>query len=335
MLALAEQESIRDWLAACQRPLIISHRRPDGDALGAIAALSLALQARGQDPRPTLYEPLPAGYAMLADSVAWCDWSRVAGELRRDADAVVILDTCSWSQLEPIADYLRAAPRTLVIDHHATGDDIARRADDLYVTDPTAGAVCLLLTEWLQNVRVPITREIATALFVGITTDTGWFRFGNTDARLLRAAAHLVDCGAPLNGLYRAIYEQQPAAKLRLIGHLLTRLELHADGRLAVMKLRQADFDAAGADRTMTDDLINEAGRIAGIEAMVLFTEEPDGAVRVNFRSKRHLDVAALAQQFNGGGHVRAAGARPPGTWDEVVPRIIAATVAALAPADD
>ena len=97
------------------------------------------------------------------------------------------------------------------------------------------------------------------------------------------------------------------------------------------MRLRRDDFTAAGADRRLTEDLVNEAGRMAGIEAILLFTEEPDGKVRVNFRSKERLDVAALAQRFGGGGHARAAGARPPGAWDEVVARVIAETERGLA----
>jgi phosphoesterase RecJ-like protein len=111
---------------------------------------------------------------------------------------------------------------------------------------------------------------------------------------------------------------------------MLQTLELHADDRLAVMKLRQADFDAAGATRDMTEDLVNEAGRIGCTEATIMFTEEPDGSVRVNLRSKQSLDVSALAQRFNGGGHARASGARPDGPWDEVVQRVIAAAVKAL-----
>jgi len=148
---------------------------------------------------------------------------------------------------------------------------------------------------------------------------------------MLRAAADLTDAGAPINATYRAIYRQDPPAKLRLMGLMLQSLELLANGKLAVMKLRQADFAASGADRTMTDELVNEGGRLASIEGIVLFTEEPDGGVRVNFRSRNWLDVSALAARFGGGGHARASGARPEGSWDEAVPRVIAATIEALA----
>ena len=330
MIAAADYLNVRTWLDGCKRPLLVTHRRPDGDALGALAGMTLALRELQLDPMPALYEPLPPRYALLSDAVRWRRWDQEQPALMAACDAVVILDTCAQAQLEPMAAFLPRAPRTLVIDHHPTPDPLATRPGDLRLLDDTAGAACLLIAEWVQTVGQPLSPPLATALLVGLGTDCGWFRFANTDARTLRVAADLAAAGAPAVAIYRAIYEQDPLAKLRLIARLLQTLELHAGGQLAVMTLRQADYAATGADRSMTEDLVNEAGRLAGIEATLLFTEELDGRVRVNFRSKKFLDVAALASQFGGGGHMRAAGARPKGTWDELLPRIIAATVAAL-----
>jgi bifunctional oligoribonuclease and PAP phosphatase NrnA len=330
MISAADYHNVRTWLGGCQRPLLVTHRRPDGDALGALAGMTLALRSLQLDPMPALYEPLPPRYALLQDTVLWRRWDQEQAALTAACDALVILDTCAFAQLDPVAAFLPHAPRTLVIDHHPTRDPIAKRPGDLCLFDDTAGAVCLLIAEWIKTVGLPLTPPLATALLVGLGTDCGWFRFANTDARMLRTAAELVDAGAPSAAIYREIYEQDPLSKLRLIARMLQNLELHAGGKLAVMTLRPADYAATGADRTMTEDLVNEAGRLAGIEATLLFTEETDGRVRVNFRSKQSLDVAALASRFGGGGHMRAAGARPKGPWDEVVPRIIAATIAAL-----
>jgi phosphoesterase RecJ-like protein len=320
----------KNWLADCRRPLLVTHRRPDGDALGALAATTMLVRALGLEPHPTLFDPFPARYTWLEALAPWHDWSREHDYLTNNCDALVILDTCAVSQLEPIAEFLPRAPRTLVIDHHPTRDAIATRPGDLRLLDESAGAACLLIAECIKAAGIHLTPPLATALFVGLATDTGWFRFSNADARLLRVAADLMEGGAVGHTLYRAIHENDPPARLRLLGRLLQTLELQAGGRLVVLRLRQADFVAAGADRAMTEDLINEAGRLAGIEALVQFTEEADGSVRVNFRSKQALDVAALAARFGGGGHARAAGARPTGTWDEVVPRVLAATIDAL-----
>lgn len=330
MVSPREYHNVRTWLEGCRRPLLVSHRRPDGDALGALAALTQVLRSLDRDPRPALFEPFPPRYALLADMTNWHPWDEDGPRLTAECDALVILDTCALSQLEPLAAYLPHAPRTLVLDHHATRDPLARRPGDLCVCDESAGAVCLLIGEWMKAVGLPFRPPVATALLTGLATDCGWFRFSNTDARMLQMAAELVAAGAPANTIYRAVYEQDPPAKLRLIARMLAALELHAGGRLAVLALRSADYEATGADRALTEDLVNEAGRLAGLEATILFTEEPDGQVRVNFRSKSTLDVAALARRFGGGGHVRAAGARPPGTWDEVVGQVVAEAVAAL-----
>lgn len=323
-------QSVTTWLEECHRPLLISHQRPDGDALGALAGMDIALRQRGIEPAVALFEPFPDQYAFLEPATKWYVWDEVRDVLADDCDAVVILDTCALSQLEPVAGFLAQAPRTLVIDHHATRDPIGTRAGDLRLFDETASAVSLIVAEWLRSTGVPLDGPLATALFTGIATDTGWFRFTNTDARTLRLSAELADAGADVSAVYNALYLQDPPAKLALTARALASLELRADDKLAVMYLRRADFEVTGADSSMTENLVNEATRLSSTEATLLFTEEPDGIVRVNFRSKRQLDVAALARRFGGGGHARAAGARLRGDWDHVVPHVITETMEAL-----
>ncbi len=329
MIPDQDYRNVTRWLDGCRRPLLMSHGRPDGDALGALGALSLALRQRGCDPRVALFDPFPASYALLRDMADWQSWESSGEKLANDCDALIIVDTCALAQLEPAVDFLARAPRTLVIDHHATRDPIATRDIDLRLFDETASAACLMIAEWARVAGVRFDGRLATALFTGIATDCGWFRFSNTDARTLRVAAELIEAGAEAQRLYAAVYQQESPAKLRLTGRMLESLELHADGQLAVMYLRPADFKDSGADGTHTENLVNEAGRLASTEATILFIEHADG-IRVNFRSKRTLDVSALARRFGGGGHARAAGARPPGRWEEVVPRVIAEAVAAL-----
>lgn len=330
MIAEDEFGSVTTWLAECQRPLLVSHQRPDGDALGALAAMSLILHRHGAEPAVVLFAPLPDRYGFLRTDGQWHLWERDREALGARSDGVVILDTCALSQLEPIADFLAQAPRTLVIDHHATRDAIATRAGDLRLFDETASATSLIVAEWIESIGEALNALLATALFTGIATDCGWFRFANTDARTLRMAAQLVEAGADASGIYDALHQQDPPARLRLIARLLSSLELKAGGKLAVLYLRSADFAAAGADTSMTEDLINEATRLGSTEATLLFVEQPDHAVRVNFRSKRWLDVSKIAQRFGGGGHARAAGAHIHGTWNDVVPLVIRSVTEAL-----
>jgi len=322
--------AVAAWLAESAQPLLVTHRRPDGDALGALAAMSLMLSRGGVEPLPVLFDRFPRRYALLQPLARWHDWEAEREVLCGECDAVVVLDTCTLTQLEPIAPFLARAPRTLVIDHHATHDPIGTRPGDLRLLNESASATCLIVADLCRAMHTPLDAPLATALFVGLATDCGWFRFSNTDARTLRLAAELLEAGADPSGIHQALYEQEPRAKLRLVARLLERLELHADGRLAVMYLRPEDFAATGADDTMTEDLVNEAARLAGTEATLLITQEAGNVVRVNFRSKRNLDVSALARRFGGGGHARAAGARLMGAWDHVVPRVIAETIEAL-----
>jgi len=329
MISQTDYHKLTEWLDASRRPLLLTHRAPDGDALGALAGLALALRQRGATPRVALYEPFPPRYAILRDYVSWESWGASGAALQSSCDALVIVDTCAAAQLEPIADFLPRAPRTLVVDHHATRDSIAMRPEDLRLIDESAAAVCVIVAEWARAAGVRLTEPLATALLTGVGTDCGWFRFSNTDARTLRVAAELVAAGAAIDRIYAAIYQQDSCGKVRLIGRMLRSLELHAGGLLAVMYIRGADFAAEGVDLRDTEDLVNEAGRLVGVEGTILFVEQPDH-VRVNFRSRSRLDVAALARQFGGGGHERAAGARLRGVWEDCVPRVIAAAVAAL-----
>ncbi|MGE0480888.1 MAG: bifunctional oligoribonuclease/PAP phosphatase NrnA [Phycisphaerae bacterium] len=322
------------WLRACRRPLLLSHQRPDGDALGAMAGLARLLRAWDQEPTAALYDPLPARYRFMEPLEAWVYW-RAGEPSRLDAhDAVVIVDTCAAAQLEPVIAHVAGGPRVLVVDHHVTRDALADRAADLCCIDETAGATCLLLTEWALATGLRIDAAVATPLFIGLATDTGWFKYSNADARALAAASVLVGAGANPCALYDQLYQQEPAPKLHLIGRMLAGMDLLAGGRLAVLSLRIGDFQAVGADQSMTEDLVNEVHRLAGHDATILFTEQPDGRIRVNFRSKQLLDCAALAQRFGGGGHVRAAGARASGNWSDATRTIVNAAVEMLKAAE-
>ena len=323
-------EQARAWLQRVRRPLLLTHRRPDGDALGALVAVARVLRSWRKRPRVVLFDPWPRRYAMLESAVQAAVWNDVNPRELARCDGVVILDTCALSQLEPARFFLENPPPTCVFDHHQTRDDLGTRPGDLRLIDPEASATCLILHEWLRACGVRLEKPVATALFVGIATDCGWFRYSSTDPRTLHAAAELLDAGVQPDTLYRQIYENEPAARLRLLAKALERLELHADGQVAVMALRRWDFARCGGDHSMTDDLVNEAGRIEGVELYMLATELGTGHVKFNFRSKQRVNVAELAARFGGGGHARAAGARVAGRFNEVVPKVIRAAVQAV-----
>lgn len=302
-------------LLSWKQPVLISHAKPDGDAIGSLLATRSLLAAQGLQPTALLFEALPSRYAFLANSNFEIGDENQAAPVLSHADAVVILDTCSYSQLEPVAGWLKNSTLPiLVIDHHGTRDPITSQM----LIDESAAATCLIIYELALSAGWIIDQKTALAMFVGISTDTGWFRHSNTDARAIHAAADLLTRGVKAHEVYEALYHQDSPARVRLLAEALSTLQIHAAGRLAIMTLPRSAFDRAHATSVDTEDIVNEPLRIASAIVSVLLVEQPDGQIRLNFRSKAPdaagarplIDVAAIAGQFGGGGHRHAAGAR-------------------------
>lgn len=314
---------------AMKRPLILSHTRPDCDAYGCLIALRSILRRLGADPLAAAFNPLPRTYEFLKRFEAIGVWGQevTAPDLQR-RDGVIIADTCTYNQLEPLADWLRTASVPIVVvDHHITRDV---RADHVLL-DESAAAACLIIYESAQALGWPIDDVAAEALFVGIATDTGWFVHSNTDARALSVAAALAARGVQPNAFHTMIYQSDAPARLLLSAEAVGGMELLAEGRLAVMTVPLATLKRLDARTSETENIINEPMRIRSVVVSILLIEQEDGPVRVSFRSKAPLagyceldiDVAALAATFNGGGHRRAAGARVEGTLPEVRERVV------------
>lgn len=317
-----------DRVASMRRPLVISHTRPDCDAYGSLIALRSILRGIGSDPRIVAFNPIPRTYAFLERFEHIPVWDR---DLTRadlsGVDGVIIADTCSFSQLEPLADWLRTTdvPR-VAVDHHATRDVPV----DAAVLDDTAAAACLLIHEWAELMGWPVDDDAAVALFLGIATDTGWFCHSNTDSRAFAAVSALTARGIRPNEYHLLIFQSDTTARVRLLGEALHSLELHCDDRVAVMTLDVATFRRIDARPSETENMINEPLRIQSVLVSVLLIEQPDGPVRASFRSKaplegyveKDIDVSAIAGHFGGGGHRRASGARIDGTLEDVRRRV-------------
>lgn len=303
------------WLSAVRRPLIVTHAKADGDAVGAVAAMRSVARLLGVEPLALVFEHLPERYTWFCAEDPLPVYGRDVRLAQLAAcDAVVICDTGSFNQLEPIRDWLRdhPAPR-MIIDHHVTRDIPA----ELQLIDEQAAAACLVVYDWVRAMGWKLDELALDALFVGIATDTGWFRHSNTDARALAAAAALAEEGVDVNHIFARVYQTDAPARLRLAAHAVCGLELLADGAVAVMQVPQADIARLGARPSDTEDLVNEPLRIRTVRVSILLVEQADGVVRANFRSKPPLtpgepdiSVAQIALALGGGGHTRAAGAR-------------------------
>lgn len=339
-MTLPDDGTLTEIAAAIQRlrhPLLLSHAKPDGDALGSLVAMRSFLGQLGVEARALLFDPLPSRYAVFNRYESMPVWKSTVEEADlADVDGVIVLDTCTYNQLSPIADWLRTAtvPK-IAVDHHVTRDDLA----DHYVVDESAAATCLILYEWAQAMGWSIEKDTGEALLIGMAMDTGWFRHANTDARVLSACADLAQRGVRSHELHQELFLRESPGRVRLLGVALGAMQLHARQRMAVMALTSEAITRVGATKADTEDIVNEPLRIGSVVVSILLVEDTDGPVRVSFRSKPPLvggdddadvDVAALAAAFGGGGHTRAAGARIDGKLSEVQRSIVERVSAAL-----
>lgn len=307
-----QYDQLIDSLSRARRVLLTTHVRPDGDALGTVAAVALGLRQRGIDSSILLLSHLPTKYAFVLKD-AGLDHidaeSGIPASLEFDRfDALLVCDTGTWSQLPGLRERLAWLPKQkLVLDHHLTQEDWA----DLRVVDTTAGAAGEMAEMLLQRWGLTITPQIAQALFVAIASDTGWFQFSNTTPRTMRLVADLMERGVDTDRLYQLLYQNERAARLRTQQRAMQSLQLHADDRLAIMTLTADDLRAAGASVNDTENLVNVPLMVRTVEVSVLITEDPAGGpTRVSLRSKGGINCAEYAARHAGGGHARAAGAK-------------------------
>jgi len=312
-----------------QRFLVTTHTRPDGDALGSQLALAEALEAVGKTVCRVIASRMPPRYAFMDPDQKIEVYREPAGQHLKACDAIVVVDTGTWNQLAGLADFVRQSPAaTFVIDHHQTQDDLRGGR----VVDTSSESCGRLVGEAIDSLdRSLMTASIAQNLFIAVATDTGWFRHSNTVPATFALAERLMDAGARPTEAYERIYETTSQSRLRLLGRVLDRLATACDGRLAYSEVHAADYSATGAIPPDTEDLINSPRSIAGVELAVMFMEQPEGGIKVSFRSRDAVDVSALAEQFGGGGHRRAAGATLQMSLNDARNRVLAAAQNALA----
>lgn len=290
--------------------LVTSHTRPDGDAVGSMKTMCEIARQLGKEAKPLLLSPPAEWYKfifnlplpVLGNDIKIEDIQ--SGKIG-DFDLIVIVDTNSFVQLVGLENYLKQSKvPTLVIDHHITGDKIG----STQIVDSSAAATGEIILDLIKSAGWKITSEIAEALYIAISTDTGWFRFDNTDARVMRNASVLIENGARPTEIYRKMYQNYSLARLKLLGKMFESLELHHDNKIALMHIMRSDFDETGATGPDTEEFVNESQRISSVKASALLVELKDGGFRCSLRSDGSVDVRKIAQKFGGGGHRVAAG---------------------------
>jgi phosphoesterase RecJ-like protein len=319
--ANASFPEIAEVLRSRQRFVVMSHMRPDGDALGCSIAMGLALKGLGKDVTVWNQDGVPEKFRFMPGS-EMVEVPPAAGETR-DFEVAVVLDNAVQNRVGRSLGAVGRAEIWINMDHHISND----RYGDLAYVDSSAPAAGQILFEFFREQGFEVTREMADNLYVAISTDTGSFQYPSTTARTYELAAQLVALGVNVGDLAQKMYESYPRRRLELLREVLNSLRFSAGGKIASFSLSIATVDRIGAKAEDNEGLIDYIRAVDGVVAAAFFEELPEGKVRISLRSKdaRVVDVCKVCAKFGGGGHVLAAGARAAGTLAEVEERVIAA----------
>ena len=300
-------DALRELLAGADHVVVSGHEQADGDAVGATAALRRHLELEGRKVTALLSEPLSPRYGFMEFGRHYEVYDPERHDsLVKAADAIVMCDLSSLPRLGRFQGAVEASDATTVcVDHHpCEGGGPA----SLNVLDETARATGQIVWDYIEHVGGRVDREIAESVFVSLCTDTGWFRYPNTDAKVFQLAAQLAEYRLDLPEIHRAIYQSHSSPMLRLLGHVARSMNEERDGRLVWAFIRRAFMDELGVDRYDADPILDVLRSSGRVELVGLFTERDDGSVSVSLRSRGTPDVNVLAKQYGGGGHVYAAG---------------------------
>lgn len=292
-------EEFVDVLRKAPKVALFSHISPDGDCIGSMLAIGLALQKMGKE--VVYYNPNP-----IPGNLGFLPGSRCISQILPNPQPKTLLfvDCTDLGRVNLAKSDIQGNSTILNLDHHISNLNFG----DINWVDARASAVGELALSLISQLGVEIDPDIATNLYTAIVTDSGCFQYSNTTAQTHRLTAKLMDFGIDLASIHHNIFDQKPIAQVKLLQCALAGLEIHADGQLALITLSLEDFHKSGAEQELSDGLVNHVRSIAGVESAVLLKEVGPLEVKVGLRSNLWLDVNKIAAQFGGGGHKRAAG---------------------------
>jgi bifunctional oligoribonuclease and PAP phosphatase NrnA len=309
-------EQVADELRAGERFLLTAHEGPDGDALGSLLGMHHLLKGLGKDSVMFMAAkefPLPIEYRFLP-------LEEVFHEPPADmADRTVIFLDCGNIDRMPVDFLSNGGNRIINIDHHHDNTLFG----DVNLVDTDASCTAEIVYMLAQLLEVKVSKEMASALYVGLITDTGKFMYENTDARTHRIAADLIDAGVEVDDTYRRLYEHVPIEKLRLVSRALDGIQRNCDDQLVLTYVTAADYEATGASEEMTEGIIDHLRSVEDAKVAALIRDQGSrgrAARKVSLRSSDGcVDVSAIARAHGGGGHKRAAGFSTDLELDELV----------------
>lgn len=288
-------------LESCVRPLICSHIRLDGDAVGSELGLYHILSNLGKSPHIVNSAEVPRSYRLLpgADRIGVS-----SADIDEGYDLIIVLDCPHFGRLDDLPDKWPKGVGRVNIDHHATNENYL----DVNWVNPAASSVGEMLFALAKTAGWPIPPESATAFYLALITDTNRFTLPHTTAYSLRSAAEMLEYGATHTQVAENVFYNDQIGLIRLKGMTLNSIRLAVDGRVAVGDLTQNMFKKTGVEAIDTQEFAEYPRSIEGVEVGVLLREMGDGKVKISLRSRENIDVERVAEVFEGGGHPQAAG---------------------------
>ena len=327
---IAPLTRLNEALQAAQRIVLITHVNADGDGAGSEAAVAAWLQTLGKQVHITNATTFPKQFRYLVDHGVVLDHSdSSAGRAIRAADLVFVLDTGEPKRIGRHMDAALTRP-VVVLDHHPAA--VNGFESDVVVLDTEACATGELVYDLLlvAGFEGPWSEHIREGIYTAIITDTGSFRFSNTTPRAHAIAGEMIRLGVDPELMYRRLFGTVPMKRMTLLRAALDNLEADPDLPLTWISISKAQMNENGATSEDLEGLIEYARSIEGTELAILFRETNEGGTKISFRSNGGVDVNALARQFGGGGHVKAAGALVAGTLADACPKVLEASRVAL-----
>lgn len=310
-------ETAKQFIHSHGRFLIVSHVNPDGDAISSTLAVSWMLEQLGKSYVTVNEDVLPSRFDYLWGNEGWI----VTAELPEEVayDAIISVDCADYSRIGSIADRLPPGIPHLNIDHHSTNNGFGT----CVLIRDEAAATAEILYDLANALNLTWSKELADCIYTGLLTDTGGFRYANTTPTVFRIASQLVEYGVQGSDLAQLLLERISASHVRLLQISLAGLSFDFGGQLAWISVSLQDIEDTKATNEDLEGLVNYPKNIEGVEVGLLLKEVSHGVYKASLRSNDRVDVAAIAQRFGGGGHVRAAGCTLKGSLVEVSEQLV------------
>lgn len=304
------ENSIISKIKEVKKVAILPHVSADGDALGSSLALAYAVKELGVEPIIYIEEDIPLSYKFLPGE----ECTKVYQGEAEKYDLVIALDTGDIERLGKRVEIFNIGSDTINIDHHATNTEFAK----LNYVKISSSATGEIIYQLIKMMGIPLTEEMATCIYVAITTDTGGFRYSNTTSITHQIVSDLINSGVDVAGVSQLLFETMSLGKTKLMGSAIDTLEILEGGKVAIIIVTEDMIKNAGAKEEDCDGIVNIGRNIKDVEVGILIRENLNDYFKINLRSKNYVDVSIIANKLGGGGHKNAAGCTIEGNMRDI-----------------